>query len=203
MYALAADPQLSIRRAAMTHNVPRTTLSRRLASQGVTRVDRVEKRGRVLSAAEERQIICYIGQLEEMGVDLRARMLSQIAAKLVSRRDDPGLRNEKITDRWVAEFLRRWGLGAKFGRSELDDRQVDEDDDTEDVSVTAKEAGLGKLNELLEKEMDPQKVRWLAMRIAEFAVEAMEYQRALEDMVQRYNVALVKFQSKHIKRMED
>jgi len=134
---------------------------------------------------------------------LKLNMLRVIAAKVVARREDVRTRAEKITERWVAGFLRRWGLGGKFGRRELDGQEVEEDAEVEDRGRSVKEDVLMELREMLDKETDPREVKRLALRIGEFAAEALEYQDALETMVERYNVALVRLQARHVRRNQE
>jgi len=162
-----------------------------------------EERGIVaasgLTATEERQVICYIGLLMEMGVNLHHNMVDKIAAKVISRRGDPLLDNKEATERLPAGFLRSWGLGDKFGFK--DSQEVDdcEDDDigAELRAASTRDDVVAIISRLIESETDPANFKRLAMSVAMFTAEAIEYQSMLEHMVQRYNVSLVQLKVLH------
>ncbi|KAI5855496.1 hypothetical protein BZA05DRAFT_434790 [Tricharina praecox] len=217
--ALVSNPSLSLRRAAAQHGVPRTTLSRRLAPP---------RRGRVLNIAEERQVLAHIGQLEEMGVKLERNMLEDIAGRVLERRGERGGGSGRAgMEREEGEEEEEDGEeedgeeedgeeedgeeedgeeedGEEEDGEEEDGEEEDgEEEDGEEKAGSVKDGVLRVLRERLDKETDPVDIKRLALRIGEFAAEALEYQDALEHVVERYNAALVRLQARHIQGSQE
>ncbi|KAF8250357.1 hypothetical protein K440DRAFT_619871 [Wilcoxina mikolae CBS 423.85] len=122
---ITANPTMSIRKVADLHKVPRTTLTRRMRGSRpraeAAKLNAASRRissARVLSDEEEKQVLRYVELLEEMGLELRLTMLTKIAVKIVSRREDRARRGDRVGESWVQGFLGRWKLGRKFGRPE-------------------------------------------------------------------------------------
>ena len=121
---LSREPTVSIRRAADVNKVPRSTLMRRLRGfparaqplRGPGSLARARAGARLLTDDEEQLVLRYVALLEQMGLDLRIRMLHRIANTIVGRRTDRYESTLPVGDKWVRSFLSRWGLAGKFGR---------------------------------------------------------------------------------------
>jgi hypothetical protein len=157
---MTANPTMSLRKVSNLHRVPRTTLTRRMRgfrpraeAAKFHAASRKHSRARVLSDDEEKQVLRYIELLEEMGLELRLRMLTRIAMTIISRREDSTRRGDRVGEWWVRSFLGRWKLEKKFGRPEtagdwedVGDMESGSEEEEEEEEESDDESGESELS---------------------------------------------------------
>jgi hypothetical protein len=113
--AIKKPQELSVRRAAIVYNVPRSTLQDRRAGTRSTRDTHPKSSN--LTKAEEQMLVQYIRKLDQQGLAPTLRSVEDMANQLRAARDaDP------VGPRWASNFVKREpGLKSRINRQR--DRQ--------------------------------------------------------------------------------
>jgi hypothetical protein len=115
LQAIKKPQELSVRRAAIVYNVPRSTLQDRRAGTRSTRDTHPKSLN--LTKAEEQMLVQYIRKLDQQGLAPTLRSVKDMANQLRAARDaDP------VGPRWASNFVKREpGLKSRINRQR--DRQ--------------------------------------------------------------------------------